>query len=196
MATGFPYCWLHWLLCEKKLLANEKIFLSSLGKKINHIPSTSALFSSLFLVEVVVCFAEVSKKAQDTHFSCIGNEPLNKTKKVYLNFFMELTFMLLVCIPDKNVILFALYCHSSVCADLQGLYLHNIHWSSRNTWSGLCNKKTFTFTNFPCFFFFNTAGYFTLFHRSLSGGEFCLTNIQFSLLSQLMHRINLNRNFY
>lgn len=169
-------------------------YLSSLGKKINHISSTSALLSSLFLVEVLVCFAEVSKKAQDTHFSCTRNEPLNKTKKVYPNFFIELTFILLVCIPDKNVILFALYCHFSVCADLQGLYLHNLHWSSRNTWSVLCNMKTST--NFPFFFFFNTAEYFTFFHRNLYGGECCLTNIQFSLLSQFMYRTNLNRNCY
>lgn len=81
------------------------------------------------------------------------NKALNKTKKVYLHFFMELTFILLVCFLDKNVILFALYCHSSVCAGLQGLYLHNLHWSSRNTWSVLCNMKTITFTNFPCIFF-------------------------------------------
>lgn len=124
------------------------------------------------------------------------NKALNKTKKVYLHFFMELTFILLVCFLDKNVILFALYCHSSVCAGLQGLYLHNLHWSSRNTWSVLCNMKTITFTNFPCIFFFNTAGYFTFLHRNLCGGEFCLTNIQFSLLSQFMHRINTNRIFY
>lgn len=55
--------------------------------------------------------------------------------------------------------------------------------------------KTFTFTNFPCIFL-NTAGYFTFFHRNLYGGEFCLTNIQFSLLCQFMHKINLNRIFY
>lgn len=48
-------------LLEKKLLANDKNFLWNLpfifGGKNNHIPSTSALLRSLFLVAIILCFA-------------------------------------------------------------------------------------------------------------------------------------------
>lgn len=74
------------------------IFLSSLGKKINHFLSTSALLSSLFLVAITLCFAWVSKKALYTCFSWYKKETIKQQQQqqnVYLHSCEELTFIFL-----------------------------------------------------------------------------------------------------
>lgn len=117
---------------------------------------------------------------------------MNKTKEVYLNFFIELTFILLSafwirmlsCLLSIVILLFVQVFKGCICiiytevAGILDLFCA--------TWKHL-HLQTFHV------FFSNTVGYFTFFHRNLYRGEFCLTNIQFILLSQFMHRINLNR---